>query len=81
MGVGLENSASAPRPGEVLWYPGGVSETEILFPYGEVAFACRAGPLAGNHFLTIVDGAEHLPQLGRRVLYEGVQEIRFSLES
>ena len=28
-----------------------------------------------------VDGAEHLPELGRRVLYEGVQEIRFAVGS
>jgi hypothetical protein len=81
MGVGLENPKSRPQPGEVLWYPGGISETEVLFPYGDVAFACRAGPLAGTHFLTIVDGAEQLPELGRRVLYEGVQEIRFTIGS
>src|SRR5688572_11966254 len=44
IGVGPENSTSTPAPGELLWYPGGISETELLFPYGEVAFACRAGP-------------------------------------
>ena len=79
MGVGSENATSTPGPGELLWYPGGISETELLFPYGEVAFACRAGPLAGNHFLTIVDGIEQLPDVGRRVLYHGAQDIRFDL--
>ena len=78
IGVGPENATSTPGPGELLWYPGGISETELLLPYGEVAFACRAGPLAGNHFLTIVGGAEQLPDVGRRVLYHGAQDIRFS---
>jgi hypothetical protein len=79
IGVGEENSKSTPGPGEVLFHPGGISETEVLIPYGDVAFACRAGPLAGNHFLTIVEGIEKLPELGRRVLYHGAQEIRFTL--
>jgi hypothetical protein len=79
IGVGPENSTHQPAPGELLWYPGGISETELLFPYGDVAFACRAGPLAGNHFLTIVDGMEQLPRVGRRVLYHGAHDIRFAL--
>jgi hypothetical protein len=78
IGVGSENATSTPRPGEILWYPGGVSETELLLPYGDVAFACRDGILAGNHFLTIVEGMEQLPELGRRVLYEGAHDIHFA---
>lgn len=77
-GVGEENATSAPKPGEILLYPAAVSETEILFPYGETRFASKFGTLAGNHFLTIVEGASQLPELGRRVLYEGAQAIRFS---
>ena len=80
LGVGAENATSKPRPGELLWYPGGISETELLLPYGSVAFACRAGPIEGNHFLTIVDGADRLAQVGRWVLYEGAQAIRFDLD-
>jgi hypothetical protein len=80
MGVGPENPTSRPAPGELLWYPGGISETELLFPYGEVAFTCREGPLAGNHFLTIIDGVEQLPEVGRQVLYHGAHDIRFSLD-
>jgi len=79
LGVEPENSTSTPAPGELLWYPGDISETELLFPYGDVAFACRAGPLAGSHFLTIVDGIEQLRELGRRVLYHGAHHIRFSV--
>ena len=34
-----ENATSYPAPGQVLWYPGGISETELLFPYGGTLFA------------------------------------------
>ncbi len=60
-----------------MLYPGGISETEILLAYGAVAFASKAGPLAGNHFLTVTDGLEHLRPLGERTLWEGAQEILF----
>jgi len=53
LGVGPENATSEPAPGALLFYPGGISETEILFPYGTARFASVKGPLAGNHFLTI----------------------------
>jgi len=75
IGVPFENATSYPRPGEILLYPGGVSETEILIPYGRTNFASKAGQLAGNHFLTIVSGIEHLPELGRLTLWQGVQPI------
>jgi hypothetical protein len=75
--VGFENATSYPAPGEILFYPGGYSETEILFPYGATRFASKLGQLAGNHFLTIVEGRERLAELGRRVLYEGAQAILF----
>jgi Protein of unknown function (DUF3830) len=76
VGVGAENATCYPAPGELLLYPGGVSETEILFPYGATSFASKAGPLAGNHFATIVEGGEQLRELGRRVLWRGAQPIR-----
>ncbi|MGI8963917.1 MAG: DUF3830 family protein, partial [Thermomicrobiales bacterium] len=60
LGVGIENATSYPAAGEVLFYPGGVSETEIRFPYGRTCFASTMGQLAGNHFLTIVEGNEQL---------------------
>jgi hypothetical protein len=77
VGVGFENATSYPAPGEILFYPGGYSETEILFPYGATCFASKLGQLAGNHFLTIVEGREQLKELGRLVLYEGAQDILF----
>jgi hypothetical protein len=77
-GLGFENHTSYPSAGQLLLYPGGISETEILFPYGSTSFASKAGPLAGNHFATIDEGQELLTELGRRVLYDGAQEIVFS---
>ena len=75
--VSFENHTSHPAPGEILFYPGGYSETEILFPYGACCFASKMGQLAGNHFLTIVEGREHLRTVGRKVLWEGAQDIVF----
>ena len=63
IGVPPENATTYPHPGEVLWYPGGVSETtELLIAYGRTHFASKAGVFAGNHFLTITSGLEHLPK-------------------
>lgn len=79
LGIGFENATSHPAPGEILWYPGGYSETEILFPYGASCFASKLGQLAGNHFLTILDGRDNLRELGRKTLWEGAQDITFEL--
>jgi hypothetical protein len=75
--LGYENHTSYPAPGHLLLYPGGLSETEILFPYGSTMFASKAGQLAGNHFATIYEGNEQLNALGHQVLWEGAQDITF----
>jgi hypothetical protein len=80
-GVPFENHTSHPAPGQILLYPGGISETEILFPYGSTMFSSKVGQLSANHFLTIVKGVEQLPEMGRRVLWEGAQDIVFDRES
>src|ERR671935_1969866 len=74
-GLGYENHTSYPAAGQLLLYPGGISETEVLFPYGATCFASRSGQLSGNHFVTIEEGREQLAELGRRVLWEGAQPI------
>ena len=78
-GVGFENNTCYPSPGQVILYPGGVSETELLLAYGSVSFASKAGPLSGNHFLTLTDGLENIYALGRTTLWEGAQDIRFEI--
>ena len=80
VGVGAENDTERPKPGQILLHPPGISETEILIPYGETVFASKAGPLRGNHVMTIVDGVEQLTELGRRVLWEGAQAIRLEAQ-
>jgi hypothetical protein len=75
--LGPENATTYPAPGELLLYPGGLSEVEILFPYGATNFASKMGQLAGNHFATIEAGRERLPDLGEAVLRRGAQAIRF----
>lgn len=77
LGVGEETTTMTPAPGEILFYPAGISETEILFPYGQASFASKFGPLAGNHFLTVINGAERLADLGELVVWHGAQEIAF----
>lgn len=76
-GVSYENNTCYPAPGQIILYPGGVSETEILLAYGNVNFASKAGQLSGNHFITLTEGLENLAALGRKTLWEGAQDIRF----
>jgi hypothetical protein len=80
LGIGPENATCYPQSGEILLYPGGVSETEVLFPYGHVSFASKAGPLAGNHFATVVKGNGDLSRLGKMLLWEGAQKIAMTWE-
>ncbi len=79
LGVGFENHTCHPSVGDILFYPGGFSETEILIAYGSCSFASKMGPLAGNHFLTITHGREQLPALGKEILWKGTQQAVFEL--
>jgi hypothetical protein len=74
-GVGYENHTSFPAPGHMLLYPTGISETELIMAYGGVRFACKMGQLAGNHFLTIIEGNENLAALGKACLWKGAQTL------
>lgn len=79
LGLSYENHTSFPAPGDIIVYPGGISETEILLAYGGVRFASKVGQLAGNHFLTITKGRESLVALGKMTLWQGAQDIVFEL--
>jgi hypothetical protein len=76
-GVGYENHTSYPAPGQIILYPGGISETEILLAYGGVQFASKMGQLAGNHFITLTSGLDRLAELVKTVLWKGAQKVRF----
>ena len=78
LGLAFENHTSFPAPGDILLYPGGLSETEILLAYGGVRFASKVGQLAGNHFLTVTEGRDQLRPLGEHVLWRGAQDIVFA---
>jgi hypothetical protein len=74
-----ENATSHPFPGQVILYPGGVSETEFLIAYGAVSFASKVGQLAGNHFLTLLDPGDRLAKLCVDVLWKGAHDVSFEL--
>ena len=77
--VGYENHTSHPFPGQIILYPGGISETEILLAYGAVDFSSKMGQLAGNHFITITSNKDKLHRLGNEVLYKGAHPIEFEM--
>jgi len=74
-----ENHTSYPAPGQMILYPGGISECEILLAYGGVHFSSKLGQLAGNHFITLTSNLAQLPALGKMVLWQGAQDILIEL--
>jgi hypothetical protein len=74
--VPAENQTCHPSRGDLLYYPGGVSEKELLIPYGSAIFSSKVGLLQGNHFACITEGLDRLPEMGRKVLWAGAQKIR-----
>jgi len=78
-GAPPENATSYPAPGQMLLYPGGISETEILIAYGPTRFASKAGQLAGNPFITLTSGLESLAEVGRAVLWQGARTLRIGM--
>jgi hypothetical protein len=61
-----ENHSCYPRAGQFAFYPGDVSETEILLAYGEVRFSSKFG---------------QLPAFGKLCLWEGAQSIAFRVRA
>ena len=68
-----------PAPGELLLYCFGLTVNELLLPYGPTIFESRVGKLAGNHFATVTSDREGLREVGRRVLWEGAQDVLIEL--
>ena len=75
LALAAENATSHPSRGDILLYPSGASETELIFAYGSCSFSSKVGQLAGNHFLTLTSGWELLSEMGRLVLWNGAQPI------
>ena len=75
--VAYEDATAYPAPGQILLYPKGISETEILIAYGNVHFASKAGTLAGNHFASITSNLDKLREIGVATLWDGAQPIVF----
>lgn len=73
--IPYENHTSYPAPGQMILYPGGISECEILLAYGSVHFSSKLGQLAGNHFITLTSNLDQLPALGKTVLWNGAQDV------
>ena len=71
----LENQTSYPSKGEILYYPGMISEKEILISYGATVFSSRVGMLPGNHFATIFEDQMKLAEIGKKILWEGAKDI------
>ena len=75
LGLGAENARTHPASGELLLYPGDVSQMEILVPYGQTHFGCKYGELAGNHFATILDAGAEWTDFGEHVWWRGAQDV------
>src|SRR5258708_5446454 len=65
LGLDFENHTSHPAPGMLLLYPGGISETELLLPYGSTLFASKVGQLAGKYFSALSQGPAQMSEVGR----------------
>jgi hypothetical protein len=74
-----ENATRYPRPGEVLFYRGDISEAKLLIGYGE-RFSSNAGRLAGNPLMLISGKLDELAQIGGNVLWSGAVRIEFGIE-
>lgn len=74
-----ENSMTRPAPGQVLLYAAGLSDPELLIPYGECIFNSKFGVLSGNHVFTIARDLDSLADLGRRILWEGAKDCSIEL--
>ena len=78
--VDPENATAYPRPGQLLLYPGGLSEPELLIPYGACVFASRGGQLSGSHVITIIDHDSNLARIGDLLLGSGAQPLRLEAQ-
>jgi hypothetical protein len=70
-----ENATSHPRPGQILLYAGAQSQAELLIPYGDCAFASKAGTLAGSPVAMLRNALDDLHALGTLLCAKGMQSL------
>ncbi|MGT2493050.1 DUF3830 family protein [Cupriavidus basilensis] len=80
LGVDFENHTSHPSIGRHPVLPRWLVNCWIILAYGSCCFASKMGQLAGNHFLTIVEGKENLRALGTKVLWGRGAGCEFSAD-
>jgi hypothetical protein len=80
LGLPHEAATAHPVPGDALLYAGGLSEPEILIPYGPARFASKAGALAGNPLFSIVEGRDRLAAIGRAILWQGAMDLEVAVQ-
>jgi hypothetical protein len=71
-----ENATARPRPGQILLYAGMTSQAELLIPYGDCAFASKAGSLAGSPVIALDEPLQDLCALGGLLIENGVQPLK-----
>lgn len=71
-----ENLKGQPEPGQILFYGGGLSEAEILVPYGPTRFASVHGALSGSHVMTVRGCTARLRAVGEALLRQGAQAFQ-----
>jgi hypothetical protein len=71
-----ENATAHPPPGQILLYAGGLSQPELLIPYGPCSFASKAGSLAGSPVIALDEPLEPLRALGSLLIAKGVQALK-----
>ena len=77
LGVRTREPHELPGPRRAALLPGWDERDRDPLPLRAARFASVKGPLAGNHFLTIVEGREQLGEMGRLLCWEGAQDITF----
>jgi hypothetical protein len=79
LGLTYENHTSFPAPGDIIVYPGGISETEILLAMAAYVSPARSGSSPATIFSRSPRAARNLTALGKMTLWQGAQDIVFEL--
>jgi hypothetical protein len=79
--IDFENHTSYASKGDLLFYAGTLHRSGILLAYGASVFSTKVGVLPGNHFASVMEGVDKLPETGMKLLREGAKTIRIAPEN